>query len=297
VLHAVTLEHSTSPAYGELAAFYDRFTSDHDHESWLGSLEAIARVHGLNGRRVLDVACGTGKSFLPLLARGYAVVACDASAAMLEVAATHARGRARLVRADMRELPELGRFDLVTCLADALNYLLEERDLRAAFASAARACRPGALYVFDLTTRRGYDELFATEAVRAAHGLAFAWRGERRDDERYVALLDVHAGAATGPRLASSRHEQRHWPIATTRRLLVQAGFEPLVAYGLTPDGATDPVADERRHHKVVHVARARGLPESEGGESCVRRSSTRASSPRRRSSRGTDGGEVGVVR
>ena len=40
------------------------------------------------GERVLDVACGTGKSFMPFLARGWDVTACDLSPAMLARAAT-----------------------------------------------------------------------------------------------------------------------------------------------------------------------------------------------------------------
>ena len=46
--------------------------------------------HGLPGNRVLDAGCGTGKSFLPLLERGFEVTACDQSEAMLDVAASKA---------------------------------------------------------------------------------------------------------------------------------------------------------------------------------------------------------------
>jgi ubiquinone/menaquinone biosynthesis C-methylase UbiE len=46
----------------------------------------IARSHGLSGRRLLDVGCGKGKSFLPMLARGWKVTACDISPSMLEIA-------------------------------------------------------------------------------------------------------------------------------------------------------------------------------------------------------------------
>jgi len=77
------------------AGFYDDFTSHHDHADWTGRLERLARDAGLRGRRLLDVACGTGGSFLPMLERGYEVTACDASAAMVARAAEKAAGRAR----------------------------------------------------------------------------------------------------------------------------------------------------------------------------------------------------------
>src|ERR1700760_4480240 len=116
-------------AYDALAPYYDEFTAHHDYEGWTATLESLARAAGLSGRRLLDVACGTGKSFLPFLARGYTVTACDISPAMVERAAAKAGGRVELHVADMRELPRLGAFDLVTVLDDALNYLLDAAEL------------------------------------------------------------------------------------------------------------------------------------------------------------------------
>ncbi len=51
-------------AYDRMAPYYDRFTAHHDYDAWTRTLERLARGHGLHGRRLLDVGCGTGKSFL-----------------------------------------------------------------------------------------------------------------------------------------------------------------------------------------------------------------------------------------
>src|SRR5215213_11332309 len=103
-------------AYDGLAPHYDAFTSEHDYEGWLAVLEDLAMAHGMRGRKLLDVACGTGKSFLGMLRRGYEVVACDLSPEMVARArAKVPNGRAEVLVADMRDLPELGAFDFVTC--------------------------------------------------------------------------------------------------------------------------------------------------------------------------------------
>src|SRR4249919_4181068 len=72
--------------YQAMAPVYDDFTAHHDYEGWLTDLLKALERRGLTGRRLLDVACGTGKSFLPMLPRGWQVTGCDLSPAMLALA-------------------------------------------------------------------------------------------------------------------------------------------------------------------------------------------------------------------
>src|ERR1700761_4581870 len=76
-------ERGAEIAYEAIAPVYDEFTDHHDYEDWLGTLLPELERHGLIRGRLLDVACGTGKSFLPMLWRGWEVSACDVSAAMV----------------------------------------------------------------------------------------------------------------------------------------------------------------------------------------------------------------------
>jgi ubiquinone/menaquinone biosynthesis C-methylase UbiE len=59
--------------YEAFAPFYDLYTSDHGHDEWMADIDSILRRQGLVGQRLLDVACGTGRSLIPMLRRGYAV--------------------------------------------------------------------------------------------------------------------------------------------------------------------------------------------------------------------------------
>ena len=128
-------------AYEAIAPVYDDFTAHHNYELWLGNLLPQLRRHGLRGRRLLDVGCGTGKSFLPMLERGWEVTGCDISASMLELARAKSGDAVRLSVADMRELPVFGEFDLVWALDDAVNYLLSGEELGRAL-SGMRATLP-----------------------------------------------------------------------------------------------------------------------------------------------------------
>jgi SAM-dependent methyltransferase len=249
---------SARAAYDSLAPVYDRLMDPGSHDAWVGALEALAHDHGLRGRRALDVACGTGSSFLPLLDRGYDVTACDISPRMARQARRRARGRARVLVADMRALPPLGRFDLITCLDDALNHLLTADDVRRALAGMAENLTPEGRIVFDVTTLATYRG-GRTEFVELPERVIVL-----RDGEAVIAC----AGDATQLtvelfrrtpiglwRRTTSSHGHRHYPLAEIRGLLRAAGLEPLAIRGQRRGGHLVAEPDEGRHHKLVVVA------------------------------------------
>src|SRR5215467_8618666 len=123
---------SAERTYEAMAPVYDNFTAHHEYDLWTVDLLKILEPHGLRGKRLLDVGCGTGKSFLEMLPRGWQVTACDISPAMLELARAKAGDAVEFAVADMLELPRFGEFDLVWALDDAINYLLSRGELERA---------------------------------------------------------------------------------------------------------------------------------------------------------------------
>jgi SAM-dependent methyltransferase len=247
--------------YAAFAPFYDAFTAGSDYEHWTEQVLPVARRHGLAGDGLLDLACGTGKSFIPFLRRGFAVTGCDGSAEMLAEAAAKAPD-VRLHLCDLRALPVLGSFDLVTCFDDSLNYLLDADELLACFRGAAANLAPGGLFVFDLNTLRAYRTTFASDSVTERDGTVFAWRGEATGDLEAgglaAATIEVFAPAPGGDlyERVATRHEQRHHPTDEVAALLREAGLEPAGAYGALDDGRLTDDADEAAHLKVLYIAR-----------------------------------------
>ena len=241
-------------AYEPLAPFYDSFTQDSAYEPVMAQVEAWAVAQGLRGKRLLDVGCGTGNSFEPMLERGYDVTACDVSPAMVAEARRKHPG-VQAVVADMRDLPWRGGFDLVTSVDDAVNYLLDGDDLDAAIASMAAALDPHGILVFDTTGLATYRTEFAEEFEVDAGGHRFRWCGEATPDVQPGELVSMTLTVDTpdGPR--GSRHVQRHWPVERLRRACVAAGFGQVVFRGLAPGPLLEGEPDEELHLKVVCLA------------------------------------------
>jgi SAM-dependent methyltransferase len=252
---------ATQPAceYDTFAPFYDAFTAGSDYEAWATHVLPFARRIGLSGNRLLDVACGTGSSFLPFRRRGFRVTGCDASPAMLAEAARKAPD-ATLVHADMRRLARLGRFDLVTCFDDSLNHLADERELLAAFRGIRANLATDGVALFDLNTLLAYRTTFAEDRLSAADGTLFAWWGESSPDARpgchASARLEIFAPTGDLYRRVEVRHRQRHFPRDRVGSLLDEAGLACAGVHGVAGDGSLTPDADELEHLKVLYAAR-----------------------------------------
>jgi SAM-dependent methyltransferase len=245
--------------YEEFARFYDAFTAGSDYEKWTSHALGLAREHGLRGTRLLDVACGTGKSFVPFLRRGFEVTACDNSAAMLAEAARKAPA-VSLVEADMRSLQALGEFDLVTCFDDSLNHLLDEEGLASALASLAANLAPGGILLFDLNTLLAFRTTFAVDGVFTDGRTTFVTRGDSSPDAPPGCLAAVHVDVFQ--RRDDGLYErsgtclrERHFPPHRTVALLALAGLDCRGVYGVLGDGTPVAEADETRQLKLMYVA------------------------------------------
>jgi SAM-dependent methyltransferase len=254
--------------YDAMAPFYDRFTAHHDYGLWSEVILGLARSHGLTGSRLLDVGCGTGKSFEPFLACGWRVTACDVSPRMLAIAEAKTQQDVELHLADVRRLPRYGEFDLVLLLDDVVNYLTEREDLVQAFAAAGANLADGGVLVFDVNLLRSYRTFFAETVVIEDRDCLLVWRGRTSTDAQAGVLSEAVLDAFErdpdgGWQRHVSVHRQRHHPEPVVRAALAEAGLECVGVYGHGLDGRPVEGADELRDTKALFIAR-RGAPGAE---------------------------------
>jgi SAM-dependent methyltransferase len=245
----------TATAYQRFASVYDDFNYRNDYEMWLSILLPELEARGLRHGRVFDLGCGTGRSFPPLLERGWEVHGCDLTPAMVDDARRKFGDSVSLDVADARELPVLGEFDLIISLNDVVNYLSGDGDLARGLRGMRSNLAPGGMVLFDANTISLFENCFqvGSEGIRSR-----GWRWEGLSPEIFPG--GTFQAELSGDGLEPHVHTQRHHPIGVVREEMLAAGIQPLAALGQREkDGRvvlSDP-ADEQRDMKIIHIGRA----------------------------------------
>ncbi|WP_347939935.1 methyltransferase domain-containing protein [Peribacillus simplex] len=218
--------------YERFAYVYDELMKDAPYEKWLMILTAKLEQYGIGGRKVLDLACGTGEMTVELAQHGFEVTGVDLSDEMLLVAnekAVKLGLSIPLFQQNMAELEGLGQFDCVTIFCDSLNYLRDEEDIVKTFSRVHEHLKEGGLFLFDVHSIYKMEEIFrdntfavngeevsyiwdcfpGVEPYSVEHDLSFFVR----DDES--GLYDRF----------DELHYQRTYPVEQYKKWLEQAGF------------------------------------------------------------------------
>jgi SAM-dependent methyltransferase len=260
-------DESAKTAYDRYAPIYDQWNEQNDYEMWLGrALLPELEKYGLaRGGWVLDVGCGTGRAFEPLLARGWRVVGCDVSTGMLEEAKRKFGSKVRLLNLDARSLPlipldgppfQAGEaFQLVLLLNDVVNYLVEDGDLERLFAGVAQnLSRNRGLVLFDANTLCLFQEHYASGASEEIRAKGWEWHG-LVDDPTPGGIFEAHL---SGRGVKAHVHRQRHWRPEQVTDALRASGLRALAVHGQKEENGQillSGTVDEERDEKVVYVA------------------------------------------
>lgn len=249
-------EHAAKTAYDAFASIYDDFNYRNDYEMWFGALLPELERRGLRKGRLLDIGCGTGRAFEPMLRRGWEIQGCDVSAGMLAQARRKFGDAVPVDVADARELPVFGEFELVWALNDVVNYLIGDGDLeRALKGMRANLSRDG-MVLFDSNTLSLFRSDFASGDSQGMSVGDWTWHGMSAEIEPG----GTYEARVSGDGVETHVHRERHYPPETVREVMEASGLEFLAALGQQEqDGKVvlvDP-PDEMRDHKIIYIGRA----------------------------------------
>jgi SAM-dependent methyltransferase len=148
---------------------------------------------------------------------------------------------------------ESASFDLVTCVYDSLNYLVEPADLLRAFHGVSRTLRHGGLLIFDLNTAFAFEAQLFTQEDMSSGPVRYRWLSSY-DAESRICRVDMEFWTDDGKHLREA-HFQRAYSGREIEAMLRQASLKLLAsyeAYTMLPPG--------KHSDRIFYVASKRKL-------------------------------------
>jgi SAM-dependent methyltransferase len=230
------LEVDLSQPYKHFARLYDQVMQDVGYDLWVDYIEAILQRFDHRPGSILDLACGTGNSTLPFARRGYQIMGLDRSPEMLAKAREKAEREGLPIvfeEGDMRQFSLLEPVDLVTCLYDSINYVLELGELKEVCRRVHAALNPKGLFIFDVNSAYRLSHIPDTTMFVEDNGFSLVW------ENLYHALNRIWEIRLTGflrsdgdlYRQFKEVHRERAYTVEEIEAALRAAGFSILAAY------------------------------------------------------------------
>ena len=136
--------------YESLANYYDALVKDDEATlKWCNFVEKNAK-----GKKVLELACGSGEISNELLKRGYDILATDISESMLSKL-KQKYPYIKTKQLDMNDFKFDDKFDTIICLCDSINYL---SDYRLMFRNVYDSLVTGGIFMFDMHSQDRLEE-------------------------------------------------------------------------------------------------------------------------------------------
>jgi len=222
-------------SYSEFASVYDELMKDVPYDQWVQFINKQVDAYGIEGKKLLDLACGTGELSLLLAGEGYDVTGVDLSSDMLAVAREKADRKGHslfLVEQDMSELEGVGEFDLIGIFCDSLNYLQAEKEILQTFDRVYRHLNQSGLFLFDVHSINKMDSLFKDHTY-AYNGeeISYIWQcfeGEEPNSVEHELTFFQLDHRTDQYRRYDELHFQRTFPIELYEKWLLNSGFKLL---------------------------------------------------------------------
>jgi ubiquinone/menaquinone biosynthesis C-methylase UbiE len=174
-------------AYEEFAKIYDELINeDIDYDIIVKRLKEVIKKYDVKCEDYLDLACGTGNVALKMAQDFKTTYAVDLSEDMLAKAYDKFQEKElniSIINQDMTELDLNHSFDVITCVLDSTNYLIEDGELESYFKGVYNHLKDGGIFLFDVNSYYKLSEILGNNTYTYNEEKVFyTWENVFEDD-------------------------------------------------------------------------------------------------------------------
>lgn len=222
-------------SYEQFAYLYDELMQDAPYDEWVRFVKRKLVQYQVNGKSLLDLACGTGELSVRFAKEGFAVTGVDLSSDMLSVAQAKSQEAGfslSFYEQNMAELEGHGTYDIIGIFCDSLNYLQSDEDVIHTFSNVFRHLKEDGIFIFDVHSIYKISEVFVNQTYCLSEDhLSYIWSSFAGDSPNSVEhelsffVLDESTGKYDR---FDELHYQRTYTTQQYSDWLKAAGFELL---------------------------------------------------------------------
>ncbi|WP_160671480.1 class I SAM-dependent methyltransferase [Clostridium sp. C8-1-8] len=222
-------------SYNKFANLYDQLIyEDINYDDISNFVLNLCKNNNINYDYYLDLACGTGNVAAILGKHFKNIFLVDSSESMLinaDKKFREERMKCKIVCQDMTELALNRKFNLITCVLDSTNYILDIEDLKNYFLSVKKHMSEDGIFVFDINSYYKLSEILGNNIYTYnSEDIFYAWENIFEEEIVEMSLTFFVKDGELYERFEEI-HEERAYKEETIEDILGQCGFDIIGKY------------------------------------------------------------------
>ena len=240
-------------SYNKMAKVYDELINeDINYKDIADFLLKIAKRENVEFNNYLDLACGTGNVGIHVAKEFKDNYFVDLSVDMLseaEVKLRENKVKGKIICQDMCELNLNKSFDLISCVLDSTNYILNDEDLKDYFKSVYNHLNDNGVFVFDINSYYKLSEILGNNIYTYnSEDIFYAWENIF-EDEIVEMDLTFFVREGTVYERFNEIHEERAYTEELIESIFKEVGFKMISKN----DGYSDKEVEEKTE-RILYI-------------------------------------------
>ncbi len=240
-------------SYNKMAKVYDELINeDINYKDIADFLLKIAKRENIEFNNYLDLACGTGNVGIHVAKEFKENYFVDLSVDMLseaEVKLRENKVKGKIICQDMCELNLNKSFDLISCVLDSTNYILDDEDLKDYFKSVYNHLNDNGVFVFDINSYYKLSEILGNNIYTYnSEDIFYAWENIFEDEIVEMDLTFFVREGAVYERF-NEIHEERAYTEELIESIFKEVGFKMISKN----DGYSDKEVEEKTE-RILYI-------------------------------------------